>query len=350
MQADAGKIDVIIPNWNGAEMLQHCLQSLQHQSFKEFTVIVVDNGSTDGSVELLASQFPDVRVVQFDHNTGFSVAVNAGIGHSKAELLLLLNNDMEVASDCLEQLYSAARACQEFDFFALKMVSFKQRDIIDGAGDALLRGGVGYRLGTLELDSGKYSQDKEVFGACGGAALYRRTFFDVVGTFDEDFFAYVEDVDLNIRARRAGLRCLFLSSATVYHIGSATSGSKINPFTIRLSTRNNLKVLIKHYPVRYFFRFGVVICIYQCMWLLFCLKKNVAGAWFKGVLEALRTMPETLKKRKINLEGVSSEEHRSLAEQIITGEREAIESIISRRTQQGKGSSLLRLYCKIFCS
>lgn len=348
MRADAPKIDIIIPNWNGAEMLQHCLQSLQNQTFQEFAVIVVDNGSTDGSVELLAKRYPYVHVVEFAYNTGFSVAVNAGIEQSTAELVLLLNNDMEVSSDCLEKAYSSTLTNLQYDFFALKMLSFKQRDVIDGAGDAVLRGGVGYRLGTLERDGAKYREDREVFGACGGAALYRRSFFDSVGTFDEDFFAYVEDVDLNIRARRLGLKCLFLSSAVVYHIGSATSGSKINPFTIRLSTRNNLTVLVKNYPGYYFFRFGPAIFIYQCMWFVFCAKKNVLKAWGQGVLEAWKMLPQSRIKRQKYLSGVSRDEHALLADKIVSGERDAVESIISRRTQQGKGNWMLHLYCKLF--
>jgi len=348
MQADVPLIEIVIPNWNGSKMLHHCLQSLAEQTFTTYSVTVVDNGSTDDTEDMLLREYPSVNLIKFSYNTGFSVAVNAGIEKTQAELVLLLNNDMEVAPNCLEELYLSAVKYKDFDFFALKMLSFSKRNILDGAGDAVLRGGVGYRLGTLEPDGPKYSHDREVFGACGGAALYRKGFFTKTGLFDADFFAYLEDVDLNIRARRLGMQCMYLSKAVVYHIGSATSGSKINPLTIRLSTRNNLNVLIKNYPVSYFLRFGAALCIYQLMWFVFCCKKMMLLAWLKGVFEAFQNLSVFLPKRKTLLGAVDKCGHGKLAKQIKNAEKEAVESIISRRSQEGKGSLLLQLYCKLF--
>lgn len=348
MQAADPQIEVIIPTWNGSKMLQHCLQSLSRQTFTNFSVTVVDNGSTDDTEEVLLRDFPAVRLIRFSCNTGFSVAVNAGIEQAEAALVLLINNDMEVAPDCLEQLYRSAGKYEGYDFFALKMLSFNKRNILDGAGDAVLRGGVGYRLGTLECDGPGYSVDREVFGACGGAALYRKSFFAKTGLFDADFFAYLEDVDLNIRARRLGLRCMYLSGAVVYHIGSATSGSKINPLTIRLSTRNNLNLLIKNYPLYYFVKFAPALFVYQLMWFIFCCKKMMLPAWIKGVAQSLQQLSLFLPKRKILLGSVDRSGHDSLANQIKNSEKLAVESIISRRSQDGKGSLWLQLYCKLF--
>ena len=342
------QIEVIIPNWNGSAMLQHCLRSLAQQTFRNFSITVVDNGSSDDTKEVLARDFPGVKLISFDHNTGFSVAVNAGILAAKGELLLLLNNDMEVAENCLEQLISGSLQYPEYAFFALKMLSFSQRNVLDGAGDAILRGGVGYRLGTLEYDTERYQHDREVFGACAGAALYRKSFFDTAGIFDADFFAYLEDVDLNIRARRCGLRCMYLSDAVVYHIGSATSGSKINPLTIRLSTRNNFNVLIKNYPLRFFIQFGPAILTYQFFWLLFCCKKRMLTPWVKGCYEAMKNSAVFFKKRQEILDGVKQQKSPKLAEQIKRAEKEAVASIISRRTQEGKNNSFLNLYLKLF--
>jgi len=348
MQAVEPLIEIVIPNWNGSKMLQHCLRSLSEQTFTKFTVTVVDNGSTDDTDEMLLRDYPAVNLIKFSYNTGFSVAVNAGIEKTQADLVLLLNNDMEVTSNCLEEVHLAALQYIEYDFFALKMLSFKDRDVLDGAGDAVLRGGVGYRLGTQEFDGLQYSKDKEIFGACAGAALYRRGFFKKTGLFDADFFAYLEDVDLNIRARRLGLRCMYLSKAVVYHIGSATSGSKINELTIRLSTRNNLNVLIKNYPLNYFIRFGAALFIYQLMWFVFCCKKMMLFAWVKGVFEAFQNISVFLPKRKSLLDAVGKERHKRLAQQIKKAEQSAVESIISRRSQEGKGSLLLQIYCKLF--
>lgn len=348
MQTVDPKIEIVIPNWNGSEMLRHCLQSLSLQTFQNFSITVVDNGSTDDTEEVLLRDYPLVRLIKYSYNTGFSVAVNTGIEKSRAELVLLLNNDMEIAENCLEELSLAAEKYEEYDFFSLKMLSFHNRHIIDGAGDAVLRGGVGYRLGTLECDAEKYSHDREVFGACAGAALYRKRFFQETGLFDADFFAYLEDVDLNIRARRLGMRCMYLSQAVVYHIGSATSGSKINPLTVRLSTRNNLNVLIKNYPARYFVRFGPAILVYQLMWFVFCCKKSMVFAWGKGVWESIQNAPVFLAKRKSLLGAVDKKAHDALAQQIKDAERLAVESIISRRSQDGKGCLMLQLYCKLF--
>lgn len=339
-------IEIIIPNWNGEIMLRHCLQSLRQQTFAGFGVTVVDNGSQDGSIALVEQQFPEVRLIKLGHNTGFSVAVNTGIEAAQAPWLLLLNNDMEVAADCLAQLRDAVARYPDYDFFALKMMNFHQRDYIDGAGDAVLRGGVGYRLGTMERDGERYSHDRETFGACAGAALYARRLFDTAGLFDSDFFAYLEDVDLNLRVRRLGSRCMFLASAIVYHIGSASSGSKINPLTVRLSTRNNLYVLVKNYSWGLWLRFLPAIAVYQLAWLLFCLKKGMLAPYLAGLWQAAIAVPRLMTKNRDSDHQAAIPMQR-FAAQIRAAEREAVCSIMARRTAAGKGNFLLNLYCTL---
>lgn len=341
-------IEVIIPNWNGRAMLGHCLASLQRQSLQNFAVTVVDNGSTDGSISYLHREFPDVRIVSLDHNTGFSFAVNRGIEQAASPWLLLLNNDMEVAPDCLEELSRAIATRTDYDFFAIKMMNYRQRDRIDGAGDAVLRGGVGYRLGTLERDSPDYRQDREVFGACAGAALYSRKFFDDVGLFDPDFFAYLEDVDLNMRARRLGMRCMFLASAVVYHIGSATTGSKINGLTVRLSTRNNIYVLVKNYSLGTLLRFLPAMTIYQCAWVLLCIQKKMFSAWLTGMMEAMIGLPHFYQKRRMQKTGCRSLDNSQFAGLVTCWEKEAVHSIMARRASEGKNNILLQWYCRVF--
>jgi GT2 family glycosyltransferase len=341
-------IEVIIPNWNGKGMLEHCLSSLRQQTFSNFRVIVVDNGSSDGSIELVETTFPEIRLVQLDHNTGFSVAVNRGIEASVAPWLLLLNNDMEVAEACLEKLRLAVEEYPNFHLFALKMMNFHQRQFIDGAGDAVFRGGVGYRIGTMEQDSEEYRKDRESFGACAGAALYSRSFFEKVGLFDADFFAYLEDVDLNMRARRYGLRCMFIAGAYVYHIGSASSGSKLNPLTIRLSTRNNIHVLAKNYPLRLFVRFFPAIVVYQLAWLLFCVKKGMFLSYLAGFYQGLRMLPCFFRKGRALQKSGDLIRLDIFATMIKTAEREAVSSIMARRTAAGKNNFLLSCYCKFF--
>ncbi len=341
-------IDIIIPNWNGEHMLADCLQSLSMQTFSGFRIIVVDNGSEDGSVALLKTEFPQVQVFRFDENRGFTIAVNKGISEAAAPWILLLNNDMEVAPDCLENLRLAIEKYQDYQFFALKMLNFHQRDLVDGAGDAVLRGGVGYRLGTMERDNDYYSADRDTFGACAGAGLYKRELFEKVGVFDPDFFAYLEDVDLNLRARRRGMNCRYLASAMVYHIGSATSGSKINELTIRLSTRNNLNVLLKNYSLWMFIRFLPSIIVYQLMWVLFSSIKGMIVPYFKGTGEAVMTSAKFFKKRNAILHHRKNIPEKEFIAMINSAEQEAVNSIMARRKAAGKNNFLLLCYSKLF--
>lgn len=348
--ADSGPLfEIIIPNWNGEKMLAHCLASLRTQTLQNFQVIVVDNGSKDGSISLLETDFPEVKLIKLDWNTGFSFAVNTGIESVHAPWILLLNNDMEVAPDCLENLTRAIEEkSDQYDFFALKMMNFHQRDLIDGAGDAVFRGGVGYRSGTLEKDNEYYQKDRETFGACAGAALYRKDFFTRVGLFDPDFFAYLEDVDLNMRARRLGLRCMYIASAVVYHIGSATSGSKINELTIRLSTKNNINVLVKNYSPTVFLRFLPAITVYQTAWALFCIKRRMLLPYLTGLFQAVRSLPFFYQKRRTLFLKRETIQPRQFADMIKTAEREAVSSIMARRSASGKGNILLHCYNRIF--
>ncbi len=339
-------IDIVIPNWNGKDLLADCLASIHRQSYWNYTITVVDNGSVDDSVELLREKFPQVHIISFSHNRGFSVAANAGIKIGKNPLIFLLNNDTELATDCLDKLVNASLKYDDA-FFAPKMLSFDERDVLDGAGDGFLRGGVGYRLGTMEKDGPDYNKSLQVFGACGGAAFYRRSLIDDIGFFDEYFFAYLEDVDLNFRANRAGYTCRYVPEAWVYHVGSATTGSKINSFTVQLSTRNNLFLLVKNYPASLFFRFLPAIFIYQFFWFVFIIKKGQFGAYFYGIGSFLKGLLSMLKKRRNALAIKGGLSNKKLAERILTAEHDVVKSIMRRRESEGKGNALLQLYVKI---
>lgn len=331
-------------------MLENCLKSLSLQSDSDFKVIVVDNGSSDNTVDFLKDSYPEVTIINFEKNTGFSVAINAGINCTEADWVFLLNNDMEVDSNCIKNIKSAIKEYSAYDFFALKMFNYHDRTLLDGAGDAVLRGGVGYRLGTLEVDSRQYQYNRETFGACAGAGVYSKEFFAKVGSFDPDFFAYLEDVDLNMRARKLGFKCMYLAHAKVYHIGSATSGSKINPLTIRLSTRNNLTVILKNYPFVVLIHFLPAIIVYQLLWALFCLKKRMLVPYLQGLLEGLRMVRTNLAKRKVLKEENSNwlDKNNAFRKQVELAEKDAVQSIMSRRSSQGKSNLMLELYCKIF--
>lgn len=341
-------IDIVIPNWNGRQMLEICLASLVVQRYRNFRIIVVDNGSADDSVAFVKDHYPEVLLVELPENQGFSAAVNEGIKAGTNDWVLLLNNDIEMDSLCLEILMREAVAEPDYKLFALKMVSFHDRSILDGAGDGVLRGGVGYRLGTMEPDSERYNKKKQVFGGCGGAALYHRSVFDIIGCFDEDFFAYLEDVDLNMRAVRAGYKCCYIPEAIVYHVGSATTGSKFNRLTIKLTTRNNIFVICKNYSWTMFFRFLPALLVYQFFWFLFVLKKGQFIAYIEGLYGAIPYVVKMCKSsgRTDLPERLTSREFRR---RIIDSERDVVLSIMSRRAGLGKKNKLLRMYLALFC-
>lgn len=335
-------VDIVIPNLNGKKFLETCLASIPGYFFTAGRVIVVDNGSTDGSVAYLEEHYPKVQIVAFSENRGFSPAVNAGIHAGQSPLVFLLNNDTELEEGCLETLVQAA-ATRDEAFFSPKMLSYDNRQILDGAGDGYLRGGAGYRLGTMEQDTGDYDTPRTVFGACGGAVLYRRTMLDAIGLFDEDFFAYLEDVDLNLRANRAGFVCRYIPRARVYHIGSATTGSKINATTVRLSTRNSLYVLSKHYSAGLFFRCFPAIIFYQFFWLLFVVKKKQLGAYCRGVAQGIANFL-SMRRKYAHISENDKVEPAQLAELLRTAEEDVLISIMRRRREQGKGNHLFKLY------
>ena len=341
------QINIVIPNYNGLRFLPDCLESIEQQRYRDYRVTVIDNGSSDGSLEYMRESHPEMHCISLPDNRGFSAAVNAGILSSPAPFVFLLNNDTELPPDCLQHLVDAAAEQTGFDFFAPKMLSFNQRDVLDGAGDGYIRGGAGYRLGTMEKDSEVYNQPGPIFGACGGAVLYRRSLFDRVGLFDEDFFAYLEDVDLNLRINRAGLRGYYVPAARVFHIGSATSGSKINAFIVKLSTRNSLYVLLKNYPLSLFVRFFPVILFYQFCWFLWVVKKHQFPAYCKGMWLAVASLRQ-MRSRHHQLRRNDQLSVSAFASCLKRAEQDVVDSIMRRRSAEGKGNSVLQMYKAVF--
>jgi GT2 family glycosyltransferase len=291
------RVTVVVPNWNGERFLSPCLGSLREQSLEDFETILVDNGSTDGSVAFARRNFPEVRVLPLGENRGFSAAVNAGIRASRAECLALLNNDTETDPRWLEALVEAAEAHPEAGFFASKLVDFNNRRILDGAGDVLRRSGLPYRLGHGEPDRGQYDEAAFVFGACAGAALYRRSMLDDVGLFDEDFFANCEDGDLSFRAQLAGYRCLYVPESVVYHMGSATFGKR-SPTATRLGSRNSLCMLVKNLPAPLVPGFLPFVAAGQLSRLVVTASTSTLRAHLEGLAGALRLLPLMLRKRR----------------------------------------------------
>lgn len=209
-------VTVIIVNWNGLHLLQDCLKSLQEQEFKRFETIIVDNGSSDGSVEWLYSCHPEVTVIPLSSNKGFCAANNAGYRLAKTKYVALLNNDTVAHPLWLGSLVEALEKNSQAGFAASRILNHEMPETIDRAGDSYTRAGVGFLRGR-GMPFNAYEKQEWIFGACAAAALYRKRMIDEIGFLDEDFFLLYEDVDLSFRAQLKGYRCLYVPEAKVYH-------------------------------------------------------------------------------------------------------------------------------------
>lgn len=242
------KTTVVIPNYNGIRYIEDCLDSLYAGTQKEIEVIVVDNASTDGSMELVRDKFPQVRLILNEENTGFCKAVNQGIEASSTPYVILLNNDTRVELAFVHELEKAIEKDQKIFSVSAKLISLYDKTKTDDAGDYYCALGWAFARGKGK-NPDLYRRECDIFAACGGAAIYRREYFERVGLFDENHFAYLEDIDIGYRALLCGYRNRFAPAAIVYHAGSATTGSQYNAFKTKLAARNSIYLIYKNMPL-----------------------------------------------------------------------------------------------------
>lgn len=241
------KATVVIPNYNGIEYLKDCLDSLRMQSRQDFRVLLIDNGSKDGSAAFVKEHYPEVTLICFPENRGFCGAVNEGIRQSHTPYVILLNNDTICEPDFVAELADAMDRDPGCFSCASRMVQMQDAGRIDNAGDYYCAFGWAFACGKGK-PAEQYLKKREIFSACAGAAIYRRAVFDEIGLFDEVHFAYLEDIDIAYRAKIAGWRNSYIPEAIVHHVGSATSGSVYNEFKIRHSSRNSIYLIYKNMP------------------------------------------------------------------------------------------------------
>ena len=304
-------ISVVIPTYNGIEHLQSCFDSLLKQEInsvrlkmkKDYRVILVDNGSVDDSIIYVEKNYPDVEIIRLDRNYGFAKAVNEGIKLSLKDKtvthILLLNNDIECKSDFFEKVLSGF-INDTIGSVACKMLNFYDRNKIDDVGDFIKLQGSPFARGHAEVDNGQYDKCEYVFGACAGAATYKREVFEKVGYFDEDFFAYYEDVDFSLRAQMYGFRCYYVPEAVCYHKRGATT--KYNSgYQTMLCEQNLVSLRIKNYPLKTYLRLQPMFAAARIKRYLLFVLDNDFKVFLKateGYLKGLIRIPGNIKKRK----------------------------------------------------
>ncbi len=280
------KVTVVIPNYNGIKFIEECLKALENQDMEaeEYDIIVVDNGSEDGSCQLVEELFPGIRVIPLKTNTGFCHAVNVGIQATETPYVILLNNDTKVSPGFVRVLCQGIEARPAAFGISASMRMWDQPDLIDDAGDRYCVLGWAYARGKGQPAT-KYDKRVEIFSACGGASIYRKSVFDEIGLFDESHFAYLEDLDIGYRARIHGYRSFYEPGAEVVHYGSASSGSRYNPWKTKLAAANSIYVIAKNMPLFQriwnlpFFLVGFLV-----KFLFFC-KKRMGILYAKGLWE-----------------------------------------------------------------
>jgi GT2 family glycosyltransferase len=276
-------VSFVIPNWNRRDLLLATLASLGAQTEPPLEILVVDNASSDGSAE--AARRAGARVLPLDHNTGFSFAVNRGLEAARGELVAVVNNDVEFAPDWTGRLRQALEGSGAWFAFG-KLLDHASRDHIDGVGDALCRGGAALRLGHGRPDGPVFQQPRRSFFPSGTAFVARREFFARAGPLEEAFFAYLEDVDLGLRAALLDLAGLYVPEAVAYHRGSATLGAG-SPEMIEWITRNQILLLAKFYPTDLLRRLWRPVLAAQALWFLLALRQGRVAAWARGLRAGL---------------------------------------------------------------
>jgi GT2 family glycosyltransferase len=287
---------VVVVNWNGIQVLGECLEGLRKQAYQDFSVVMVDNGSGDGSVEFVRKRYPEVKVIGLAKNYGFCVANNMAIKGIKGEYVALLNNDAIPHPHWLANLVHALEDHPAAGFAASKMLFYDNREVIDRAGDVYTKAATGLLRGRGK-PSEAYNEQEYVFGACAGAALYRTDMLQEIGLFDEDFFILYEDVDLSFRAQLSGYKCIYVPEAIVYHVGSGSIGDD-TPTSVYYSHRNLEWVYIKNMPASLIKRTIVFHLIYDMAALLFFISKGRGGDYLTAKWDAFKGIRIALKKRE----------------------------------------------------
>lgn len=292
-----GLVTVIIVNWNGGDFLSECLSRLTQQSLMPVKILVVDNGSTDGSAEM-AQKIPGVTVRYAGENLGFASANNLALKECDTELVALLNPDAFPEDSWLERLVNAAQSYPMVAAFGSRQMLHDTSGILDGIGDIYHFSGLIWRDGHGRAYSDADSVSGEIFSPCAGAALYRRDLLLKVGGFDEDYFCYVEDVDIGFRLRLAGYNSMYVPDAVVYHVGSATSGGQHSDFALYHGHRNLVWTFVKNMPGILFWACLPAHILMNTVTVIMFVLRGQGKVIIRSKFDAIKGLPNAWRKRK----------------------------------------------------
>lgn len=294
-------ITVLLVNYNGLVHLEECLSSLRDQSFRDAEVVLVDNASTDGSVDYVRQRFPEVRLVESGANLGFAGGNNFGLMHCRGRYVFFLNNDTKLEPGALDAIARGIRERPDVRVFACLMLRYDDPRVVDNAGEIIYRNGLIYSHAGYPAHL--FDMRREVIGACGGAAVYARSLLDEIGAFDEDFFLIFEDVDLSLRARHHGETILFLPDARVLHKGSASIGGRFSNTAVYYSTRNYLPLFLKNFPTLTLVRCAPMIAFSLCLRARQMLTHGRTDTFLRGLRDGLRMLGKARAQRRAILSG-----------------------------------------------
>ena len=294
-------LTVVIPTWNGKDMLRQCLRALEEGS-RKCSILVVDDGSTDKTEEMVWSEFPEAGLVSIPENTGFARAANQGLLRVKTPYAALLNNDTEVDREWASKILEGISRYPEYGFFASRIINYYRPELLDSAGDLYLRTGLPVKKGN-GLPSGSFPDDQPVLAASAGASVYRMDALRKSGLLDESFFMYLEDVDLSLRLQSAGYPCMYLAGAIVKHREAASdpernrdreSLSFYSSSRVYWITRNRWLLMVTWQPLRNlpFLVFG-----WSRSFLFHLLKAGFTIDFLRGIVDGIRNSPQAWRKR-----------------------------------------------------
>lgn len=284
-------------NWNGQAFLDNCLSSILNQTYPNYEVIVVDNGSTDGSQAYIKGSYPQVRLIENAENLGFAGGTNSGIRVAKGDYIITFNNDTKTLPNFIEEMVKVADADECTGMVAAKMVFFDNINLIDNVGLKASRNGMAYGIANKEEDTGRYDVISSIFAPSAGAGLYKQKMLSEIGLFDEDFFAYYEDIDLAWRGQLAGWKCLTAPKAVVQHVHSG-SWKNYSKLKIYYTHRNKIWVLIKIWPIGTILKNLHWLILFDIMSIIYSLIFLKSTISFKAKFDAFKKLRLMLKKRR----------------------------------------------------